>query len=479
MRSSTPPLLLTALLSSACGGAEASSPPPNVILISIDSLRADHVGCYGYGRNTTPHLDRFAREGVVFEQHISSSSWTLPAHAALFTSVPDSVHGCVEATGTALNPAFVTLAERFREGGYEAAGFYAGPYMHEAFGLGQGFEPYLYCVEYRESFDSDAVEQWGNDGAAHARSHQGTTNEALYGAAAAWIEEHKQRPFFAFLHFWDVHFDFTPPPPWDTRFDPGYDGPIDGRNFFSDHERYNPAISPADLAHLIALYDGEIGWTDSFLGRLREALEEWGLAENTLVVVTSDHGTEFFDHGWKGHRHTLFDELVRTPLVLWFPKRFQGGRKVEEQTRIIDVAPTLLELAGLAPLEVGMGSSLVGLADGGALDFENRAVCELYSVGRRLRAVRTATGKLMHDEHNTEQPKVWFDLTGDPREQRPRTGFDDGPGRDLRRDYLRALAEIERALERRPGNAVDPELSERILRELESNGYVGGDEEED
>ncbi len=212
------PVLLCSL--AACGGGEDVPDRPNVILVSIDSLRADHVGCYGYGPETTPNLDRFAREGVRFEQHISSSSWTLPAHAAMFTSVADSVHGCVEATGTALNPAFTTLAERFKGAGYAAGGFYGGPYLHDAFGLGQGFDPYVYCVEEnRDVFPGDRVEAWGNNPLNHARSHRGVTNDDVWDAAREWMVSAEDQPFFAFVHFWDVHYDFTPPPPWDTMFD--------------------------------------------------------------------------------------------------------------------------------------------------------------------------------------------------------------------------------------------------------------------
>ena len=171
---SLPALLLPAAstLLVGCGGGQEETSRPNVILVSIDTLRRDHMGCYGYGRATTTQIDRFAREGVVFESHVSSTSWTLPAHAALFTGVPDSVHGCVEATGTALAPEFVTLAESFKMAGYRTAGFYAGPYLHEAFGLGQGFEEYRYCVEYDGTFDAEQRDQWANDPEKHRRSYR-------------------------------------------------------------------------------------------------------------------------------------------------------------------------------------------------------------------------------------------------------------------------------------------------------------------
>lgn len=466
-------LALLAPLAACGGGGEPETARPNVILVSIDSLRADHMGCYGYGRRTTPNVDALAREGVLFEQHVSSTSWTLPAHAGLFTSVPDSVHGCVDATETALAPEFETLAERFAAGGYRTAGFYAGPYLHAAFGLGQGFEVYEYAVE-NATFDGARRDEWANDPGAHRQSHQGVTNDALYGAGRAWLEEHRDEPFFCFLHFWDVHYDFTPPAPWDTAFDAGYTGFVDGTDVFSD-PRIGPGMTRADLDHLIALYDGEIGWTDTFVGRLREDLAAWGIDDRTVVAITSDHGTEFFEHGGKGHRRTLFDEVLRVPFVLWYPAGLAPGR-VDVQTRSIDVGPTLLELADLAPPAAASGQSLLALARGGALDFDNTALAELRTIGLDLRAVRTAKDKLVHDANRAGDPARWYDLDLDARERRPRA-LDEGRGPEVHARFLEAIAELGRAIERRPGGPVAVELPADIRGDLEEIGYVGNDED--
>ncbi len=448
---------------------------PNVILISIDSLRADHVGCYGYERSTTPNLDRFAAEGVRFDEHISSSSWTLPAHASLFTSVPDSVHGCVESDGVALSPEFTTLAERFQAGGYSTAGFYAGPYLHAAFGLGQGFDTYRYVAENAAEFAAEDVEDWGLDGIAQAKTHTGVTNPLVYDAASAWLAE-REDPFFLFLHFWDVHYDFTPPPPWDTRFNPGYSGPVTGKNFFFDPS-IRAGMPAADREQLLALYDGEVGWTDSFLGRLREELTRLGLAENTILAITSDHGTEFFDHGRKGHRTTLFEELIRVPFVLWYPERL-GAAVVSTQTRSIDVGPTLLELVNLAPISDSGASSLLTLAQGGALDFDNVAVSELYSVGSRLRSVRDGDTKVLMDENQPESLLRWYDLTFDPKEQRARDDFEAGTGLRAHQTFLKAQAQLLEALANRPGAPTEVALPASVQQDLRDNGYLGSSDED-
>ena len=463
------PALCLALCIGLAGACADARPGPNVLLISIDTLRPDHLGCYGYGRETSPAIDRLAREGVLFENHISSTSWTLPAHAALFTGLADSVHGCVDATGTALAPGFTTLAERFQGGGWTTAGFFAGPYLHPAFGLAQGFEHYEDCSSVAD-LDAGEVDEWAMDAGVMRASHTGITNPRVLAAVREWMEgRDAERPFFAFVHFWDVHFDFTPPAPYDTMFDPGYTGSITGEGFFFD-PRIDASLPERDLQHLRALYDGEIRWTDAHVDELLGDLERLGLAEETVVVLTSDHGTEFFEHGGKAHRTTLYDELIRIPLIVRWPGELPGGRRVAEQTRAIDVAPTLLELAGLPPLAHGMGASLVGLARGEPLDFDNSAVSELSSVGRDLRSVRTREGKVLADQ--VGGTSVWFDLERDPLERVPRP-TDEAP--ELERSYARALERLERAREQRPAGPSFPDVPRGVAGELEALGYTGGD----
>jgi len=441
-----------------------------VLLISIDTLRADHLGCYGYGPDTSPRLDALAAEGVLFESHISSSSWTLPAHTSLFTSVPDSVHGCVEATNTALAPEFTTLAERFRDSGYRTAGFYAGPYLHPAFGVAQGFETYKGCAPGLGDLDQDDAEQWAMDPDVMRRSHHGVTNGAVYRSAHEWLEQARDEPFLCFVHLWDPHFDFVPPEPYDTMFDPGYEGDINGIDFFFNQKILRGEISERDREHILALYDGEIRWTDKHLGMLLDDLEAWGLEQDTIVVVTSDHGTEFWDHDAIGHRTTLYDELIHVPLVIRAPGLPRGVR-VAEQTRAIDVAPTLYQLAGIAGNREAMGASLVPLAHG---EGEGRvALSELYSVGRQLRTVRSPEAKLMEDLASGS--RFWFDLAADPGERSAR-GELGARGEALWEQRAVILREVGEGLARRPGDPRSTSLPRGVLDSLSSNGYLGGED---
>jgi arylsulfatase A-like enzyme len=468
----TPAVLLAAL---ACGGGACGREPapgaPNVLLISIDTLRPDHLAAYGYERETSPSIDRLAAQGVLFENHVSSSSWTLPAHTAMFTSVVDSVHGVTDPQSTALSGAFTTLAERFQSAGYATGGFFSGPYLHPAFGLGQGFDHYENCTARPEELDDHDRAEWVFDREVMLESHRDVTGPRVYEASRKWIAAHEDRPFFAFIHFWDVHFDFIPPPPYDTMFDPDYTGPVDGKDFYFDNDRYGPEMAPRDLAHVLALYDGEIRWTDSFIGKLLDDLDAAGLADNTIVALTSDHGTEFFEHGWKCHRSTLFDELLRIPLVIRAPGRLPAGVRIAAQTRMIDLGPTLLALAGLPVPSDVMGQSLVALARGEPCDLDPVALAELDGDWSTLRCVRTHDAKLVQDLR--KGAFAYFDLQNDPHEQHPITDLSQGPSHELARRYREAVERIERERAAHPALPGQPPLAPDLRRQLQQFGYVG------
>lgn len=453
------------LLCAACSPPRAER--PNVLLVSIDMLRAGHLSCYGYERATSPNIDRLASEGALYARHQSSTSWTLPAHAALFTGLPDSVHGCTD-SHLALHERFQTLAERFAAAEYETAGFFAGPYLHPAFGLDQGFELYEDCSTATASSTVAPGDEALMD------SHDDVCNPRSFAAFERWFSGRSERPFFAFVHLWDVHYDFLPPPPYDRLFDPGYEGTRDGRRFATD-PTIRATMPARELEHLIALYDGEIAWTDAFVGRMRALLEAAGVFDETIVIVTSDHGTEFFEHGEKGHRKSLYDEVLHIPLVVRYPARVPPGVRIESQTRMIDVAPTLLELAGLAKDERLPGASLAPLARDPKAPFPELALAELDTRTHALRCVRATQWKLFQNREKGSPCAV--DLTRDPRER----ALLCDPDHPLVRHALRAAAELDKSLApvqrafggaRATSNA--PSAVERHLRDL---GYTGDDDQ--
>ena len=368
---------------------------PNVVLISLDSLRPDHLGCYGYrsrtGAPTSPRLDRFAGEGVLFERAVSTTSWTMPAHHALFAGLPDLAHGAV-ADENGPTPRRVQLAQVLSDAGFATAGFFSGPYLDPRYGFGGGFDVYENASGVEEAAPEvppDAPPASGRDGRdgegageprdAVSRSvaqleasyHRASSARRVSDRGLKWLDERRRadadQPFFLFLHYFDVHYDYAPPEEgYARRFWPGGRRPrLDGDDFFENPE-IRAGMDPADLEGVVSYYDGEILWTDEQVGRVLDRLDALDLADDTLVVVVSDHGDEFFEHGAKGHRQNLFGTTLDIALILRLPGRLRAGRRVEQRVSIVDVAPTVLDLAGAlaradfhAPEAVALDPSLL------------------------------------------------------------------------------------------------------------------------
>ena len=349
----------------ACGDPEIPSraalttqttePRPSVVLITVESLRTDHVGAYGGTSRTqpevaiTPALDALAREAVVYERSHSVTSWTLSSHASLFTGLYPTAHQTREPMAR-LGADYSTMAERLAEVGYQTAAVVSGPYLRNAYNLTQGFE-------------------WIDESSANAiqpRAHQDITNPGMEAGLIRFIERERDpdRPFFLFAYFWDPHFDFLPPAPYDTMFLGGDSKRIDVRNFDTGNA-IHPGISTAELDFVIAQYDGEIRATDELLGRFFGLLQQRELWDDLLVIVTADHGEEFFDHGEKGHKKNLHAETVQVPLLVKYPKGRGDppGSRDGRLVSLVDVMPTVLEFAGAEPAEPVHGRSLLSEAD--------------------------------------------------------------------------------------------------------------------
>jgi arylsulfatase A-like enzyme len=449
---------LVALALVAALAACADERPPNILLISIDSLRADHLGSYGYERDTSPVLDRLAREGVRFDTVVSSTSWTLPAHVTLFTALPPEAHGVLY-DPMALRSDALCLAEVLQDAGYATAGFVGGPFLRSLYGLAQGFERYDDTTVVRPLLES----------------HRGATSPSLLALTTDWLDgwsaRGRTRPFFVFLHLWDVHYDYTPPPPYDTMFDPDYDGHISP----ADYERgrhIHPAMAARDLEHIVALYDGEIRYTDHQLGLLLDYLREQGLHDQTLIVVTADHGDEFCEHGETGHRKNLYDTTSLVPLLIRYPARVPAGRVVERLVRLMDVAPTILSLAGVAAPESFGGVS--PHAEWAARDLSPLLAGEADLLGERV-AFSDLHGS--QTSLRTQRMKLWvddatarielYDLRADPRET---WNLYDRTGRGA--GLYQQLVEWRRFWRSRQNLARRIELSADQLERLRALGYI-------
>jgi arylsulfatase A-like enzyme len=310
-------------------------PRPNLILVSIDTLRADHLSCYGYERPTTPHLDALAAEGTLFRSSAAAATWTLPSTATLLTGLLPDQHR-LHSLEDRLAPSVVTLAERLRGAGYRTAAFTDGGFVGPEWGFYQGFERY----------DFTRGEAWEPKDAA-----------VIAERTAQWLEDNRFQPFFLFVHTYETHQPYTRREGFAGPFlPPGYHGPLgDEVGAFSLVE---PGRSRADREWAEALYDGEIARADHYLGGLLAGLVRGPLGARTAVVVTSDHGEEFLEHGGVEHGHgKVFDENVMVPLIVR-PPGGAAGREVATPVSGADVVPILLKLAGLPRPEGLVGRSL-------------------------------------------------------------------------------------------------------------------------
>lgn len=326
--------------------AYASGGNYNVIIICLDTLRADHLGCYGYLRDTSRNIDKLARRGILFEWAFAQSNFTLASHASLFTSRYVRSHKA-DRIERNLSENEVTLAEVLRDNGYKTAAFiYNAVLFSPRYGLNQGFETYSFGEEddKRISFVKTLP------------------------AALEWIGGHKDDKFFVFLHANDIHQPYHSC--FENFFDSGYKGRLDNENFAwgTTFARNNPSRTPREIKHIIAHYDGGIKYADTFIGKLTRQLDDWGLSDKTIIILLSDHGEILAERG-KGsrfcHGFSLYDEEVHVPLILIHPGIKRKGIRIHKQVQLIDVMPTILDFLGIERRDIKMeGRSLIDVISG-------------------------------------------------------------------------------------------------------------------
>ena len=322
-------------------GCTPQPPPPNMLLIIIDTLRADHTSAYGYPLDTTPHLRALASEGVRFERTYSPSSTTGPSVASLLTAHYPAGHE-VSKNGQPLASHTITMAEHFRHHGFETAGFVSSFVLDDRFGFGRGFD--IYDAEFTQEGETHPVENWAGAqiSTPFDRRAEETTRRAI-----EWLENRPdpRRPFLLVVHYFDPHFPYVPPEPFLDRFGGG------------DTPEVNGDPQPREIQR----YDEEIAYTDDQIGRLLAGLETTHPEQPTIVGVIGDHGEGLGDHGVLRHGLLLYEPFVRVPWILRLPGGTAAGTSVSTPVSLVDVLPTLSELAGLEPASPGSaGRSLAG-----------------------------------------------------------------------------------------------------------------------
>jgi arylsulfatase A-like enzyme len=523
--------LLLGLISCGESQSDASTRKYNVLLISLDSVRADRLGIYGHRPEyapdvaVTPVLDALALEGTVFDQCWATSSWTLPSHMAIMTGLTDPAHGVVH-DYFKLDPKRTTLAQNFAANGYKTGGYYSGPYLDPKYGFAAGFDDYqsgmmsdheiaLRMQELaKQKQASGAGSTLTGQEIATLRdhlSHEDITSPRVNAKGLEFLEYNQDDPFFLFLHYFDAHYDHIP----ETmevglghKFDPDYSG-----NFSPDRWLFNPLvrnetqrlISDRDLGHIKAWYDAEIHWIDRHIGMVVAKLKELGLYESTIIAVVGDHGDEFFEHGGIGHRRTLFPEVQKVPLLLRVPGSGAEGNRVSQLVATYDLAPTLLDLAGLPANSEAQGKSLQGLISG-QTEAPRSALSHLsmvqvipapsmkmrlmtrevwrdqrYTIMRVL-GVRTAVAngstqmaRFEQTRATPQEPYLFFDRSSDPFEQKPLTLQHSAFQPALAR-YISAMETLNQSQSALPMSAVATRYPKAMTQEernmLQELGYI-------
>jgi arylsulfatase A-like enzyme len=410
-----------------------------VVLVSIDTLRPDHLGAYGYERATSPNLDALARDGVLFESAWAPSPWTLPSHASMLTGLSPYRHGAV-ARDDGIRPDVPLLAETLREHGYATVGMVSAPFVSSRHGFDRGFDGF-----------TEATRRRGN-------------RKTFHADVLRTVRELPREPFFLFVHYFDVHAPYDPPAEFDRfRKDPSTprtrrDGRVSQLQRLAASGKIE--LDSARRDRLIDLYDGGILAMDDKLGELLAAVRA-RTRGHVVVLVTSDHGEEFLEHGGLMHTRTLYDEVLRVPLVV-AGAGVRRGARVGDMVSLLDVTPTVLSLAGVAPEGLEGRSLHDVLARDGARVPDPRPLALLtlahdHSVA--LRGMRTPGTKLILDlQHGKGE---LYDLREDPKES---VDLYPDPAFDPLERALRGLEIAEGTQLQKP----DPE----VVESLRALGYL-------
>ena len=403
------------------------SVPGNVIFITVDTLRSDHLGCYGYGGVKTPNIDGLAERGTMFKNAISQVPLTLPSHCSLFTSTYPQFNAVRDNGRDRLEQSAVTLAERMQENGYATAAFVGAFVLDSKFGLDQGFD--TYGDHMPRKYGADIIEHMAAE----------RTADKVTDAAVRWLRDKKASKNFLWVHYFDPHAVYNPPEPYSE--------------IYKDN-----------------LYDGEIAFTDEHIGVLLAAVKELKLDEEPLIIFAADHGEGLGEHGEFGHSVFVYDTTVKVPLIFSCPGLVAEGKVIEEQVRLTDVMPTILDFLQVEKNKEIQGKSLIGLMKGRIKSLNLPAYSESLHAKLRynwseLQSFRTAEWKYI----KSPEPEL-YNIKEDPQELVNLAGSRMDVVKELDNRLETFLTETSSS--QVPATAV--EMDEETKRKLMSLGYIGG-----
>jgi arylsulfatase A-like enzyme/cytochrome c-type biogenesis protein CcmH/NrfG len=397
--------------------------PETIILISIDTIRADRLGCYGYEQLTTPHIDRFATQAFVFENCFSNMPLTLPSHCSMLTGLLPPTHGVQDNLNSTLSDSVVTLAELLKEQGYHTYGIIAADVLKRDFGLDQGFDVYDDAFEDETGKEQFIPMRPGNEISTHA---------------IKWLRDNKDKKKFMFIHFYDPHDPYRPPAPYDKQFKHAY--------------------------------DGEIAFTDHCISQILDTLKSLRLYDDSLIVITGDHGELLGEHGESLHGYFIYHNVLRVPLLIKpAGKGHDENRTIKDNTNLIDIAPTLLSQSGLDIPSDMQGTDLSEYFVNKQHRISGRTIFNESLYPTKYNG-NTLLGIICDQWHyiQTTRPEL-YNHVEDPGELT--NLIDKYPHRArMLQDQLKQIVEASVRTDRK--NSVD--VNSQLLRNIETLGYVGG-----
>ena len=429
-------LLLLTLCMTFAPKASAQS-APNVLFITVDTLRADHLGCYGYSRETSPHVDKIAQDSVIFTRAFTQGGWTKPAMASVMLSLYPFNHGVLSGT-TKLPPEIPTLAQVLRKSGYQTLGIQTNPFLQKGQGFAEGFDSYL--------FEADAPAD----------------------RVADLFLQHvpKQSHWFTYLHFMDPHLPYKSP---QGKFiDQTYAGLFTASDKLNHRfiRRQIPKLAPADKQFLVDRYDEEIAFFDVHFGRILDWLRNTGSLKNTIIVIISDHGEEFFEHGGFEHGHSLYNEILHVPFIFYDAK--VKARSIPDLTRTIELYPTLLGHLRIPIPPHVLGTNLSPVILGQSSVPALQAFSSGMRIGARREALQDSTFKIIQTEAGSPR---FYDLKNDPAELKNLAKLAKPP--EEHSHYRKHLKEFKQQGLRIKAPRAEPDKNEHeTVKALESLGYL-------
>jgi len=332
---------------------DRSEPPQYVVLIFMDAVRPDHLGAYGYGRDTSPRIDDLAARGALFEDAVAQAPWTLSSVATVMSSTFPSQHGAKRREGknVPMKTGEETFVEMLASAGYRTCALSTAKVYTPSLGLRQGFEESYVIGGEKDVLEKVAAMQ-------------------LTGAAITWLRRHRDEKCFLLVHHYDTHYPYKASAACISRFDPDYNGAYRLRFGDSSLRILKKArvgrladigLTDRDMEHIKALYDCEIARTDASIGALVDSLQAWGRLDRAMIIITADHGEEFLEHGSIDHGQTVYDESLKVPLVIFAPSCVDAGSSIPDQVGLMDIGPTILQSAGIDAPPAFEGRSLMPL----------------------------------------------------------------------------------------------------------------------